>query len=282
MKITLEEIISAVDDIPAIPDVVVKTVNLLNEKDIDASQIEKEILKDEGLTSTILKMANSAFYRGRSVVYTVRDAMTVLGFNTVRILVVSAAVSDVINKELAGYRYTKDLIWKQSQVCAYLSKVIAKKIGYTYPDTAYLVGLIRDIGMIILDDYILENKAIIESNLKSGYESQTLIEDEVLGYNHCDAGALLIKKWNLPYVLERGVRFHHNPYEVDEDNELQIIVHIADYLISKLEYFDNVEVWPCVFDERTLVSLGLDYEDLEQILADVNDEIEAGGMFMEA
>ena len=102
-KINLESIVEAVNDIPALPQVAVRVIKLTEDPDSTAHDINNVLNQDQAITARVLKMANSAFYGFPRRIGSVTDAIILLGFRTLRSIVMAASVSDMLSKEMEGY-----------------------------------------------------------------------------------------------------------------------------------------------------------------------------------
>ena len=116
--------------------------------------LEKEILLDQSLTSRILKLANSAYYGYPRKINTVSQATILLGFQTIKSMALASTINKMMAHELKGYALEENDLWTQSQTCAIISRYIAKDIKFPNPETAYIAGLLRDIGKTILNYHV--------------------------------------------------------------------------------------------------------------------------------
>src|SRR5665647_578375 len=102
-KVTLESIVEAVNDLPSLPHVVLKIMELTEDPNSTAQQINDVLNQDQGMTAKVLRLANSAFYGFPRRIATVTEATVFLGFKTVRSIVMAASVSDLLSREVEGY-----------------------------------------------------------------------------------------------------------------------------------------------------------------------------------
>jgi putative nucleotidyltransferase with HDIG domain len=268
-RINLEELIGKVDDIPAFPQTVINIMNLLGEPRSAAVDIEREIMKDQGLTTKVLKMANSAFYSGRRQIKTVAEATVLLGFDTVQSLVLASTVGKVMEKELKGYSYERNALWRQSQISAIMARAIAKKVRYSNPDIAYTAGLLKDVGKVILDEYVHEGYKEIVEYMTKEVSSYVAAEEEVLGFNHGQVGARIVEKWHLASELVDAIEHHHKPFDSFLNIELVSIVHISDGLVMMMGMHEGIDTLGHEFFTDAVSVLNLEEVDLNQIMINV-------------
>lgn len=279
-KITLEELVGKVEEIPAFPQTIIRIMDLLKEPRSAAIDVEREIMKDQGLTTKVLKMANSAFYSGRRQIKTVVDATVLLGFDTIQALVLAATVGKVMGKPLRGYTYAKDALWRQSQISAIMARAIAKKCHYAYPDIAYTAGLLKDVGKVILDEYVHDSYKDILSAIEKEGISCVEAEEKVLGFNHGQVGAKIVDKWQLATELVEAIEYHHNPFQAFVNVELVSIVHISDALVMMMGLHEGIDTLAHEFFGDAVKILNLTEDDLEKIMKNVERMVEEEELFM--
>ena len=102
-KLTLDQMISKVDEIPALPNVVLQVMQLTEDPDSTPHDIESVVLKDQSLTTRVLRLANSAYYGYPRRISTISEATILLGFQAIRSITLSAAVNKVLVREIPGY-----------------------------------------------------------------------------------------------------------------------------------------------------------------------------------
>ncbi|WZL81101.1 HDOD domain-containing protein [Vallitaleaceae bacterium 9-2] len=278
--LTMEEIISRVQEIPPFPQTIIRIMEITKNPEAGAKELEEEIIKDQGLTAKILQLANSAFYHGRRDIETVREAAVLLGFEAVRTMVLTTVIGKFMEKELPGYALEKEALWKQSQISAIMTRAVAKKVGYKKVDQAYTAGLLRDIGKVVLDQYVADAYQEINSLVEKGY---TFIdaEEEVLGFNHGQIGAKVAEKWNLPDELVEVIATHHHPKEASINPKLVYITHVADSLIMMMGIHIGIDGLAYEFFSEGAKALNLNEKMLSEIMSEVADDIEKKSVFLE-
>lgn len=270
-KIDFLTIIQSVDNLPALPHVVTRVIELTEDPDASAQDINAVLQQDQGMTARVLRMANSAFYGFPRRIATVTDATILLGFKTLRSILMAAAVNDLMNKNLDGYALENGNLWKHSQFVAYAARLLAKKAGYTRLDLAYTAGLLHDIGKIILDSYLKESYQEVIQKVNDEQVSFLEVENEVFGFNHAQIGARIAKKWNLPDELVESIAFHHKPEEAQLNRKLAALIHLADIVVLYMGVGIGIGGLMYPFSEEALQVLGLKGEDLENSISQLAD-----------
>jgi putative nucleotidyltransferase with HDIG domain len=227
-KVTLESIVEAVNDLPALPHVVVKIMDLTEDPNATAQQINDVLNQDQAMTAKVLRLANSAYYGFPRRISTVTDATIFLGFKTVRSIVMAASVSDLLSREVQGYALASGELWRHSQCVAIAARLIAKTSKFYTVDVAYTAALLHDIGKVILNSTMKQAYHEVVAIVESQNLPFTEAEDQILGFNHAVVGAKIAEKWNLPPELVEAIAYHHNPEQSKINPQLTSIVHVAD------------------------------------------------------
>jgi len=270
-KKDLLSIIQSVENIPALPHVVIRVMQLTEDPNSSIQDINAALQQDQGMTARVLRMANSAFYGFPRRIATVTDATILLGFKTLRSILIAAAVNDLMNKDMEGYALENGNLWKHSQFVAYASRLIAKQAGFTSLDLAYTAGLLHDIGKIILDSYLKESYQEVINKVNSQPVTFLEVENEVIGFNHAQIGARIARKWNLPDELAESIALHHNPEKARVNPRLTAIVHLADTIVLYMGVGIGISGLKYSFSASSLQLLGLEERDLEGLISQLAD-----------
>lgn len=273
IKYNLDVIVGKVNEMPVLPNRINKIMEIAQDPDSTISDLEQEILKDQSLTSKVLKLANSTHYGYPRKISTVSRATILLGFQTVESIALASTVSKYLLGELEGYALEENDLWNQSQTCAIISRYIAKNKGFGQPEQAYIAGLLRDIGKTILNYYVKsEYKQIIEM---VETKSLSFLEAEriVLGFDHAQVGGKVAEKWNFPSDLVEAIEYHHTPEKSKENSELVSIVHVADAITMMMGVGLGVDGMAYGFSQIALDILDIDESEIEHLIAEVSDLI---------
>ncbi len=264
-----------ISNLPTLPSVVERMTRLLSNPRTTAEEIGHVIQTDQSLASNVLKLVNSAFYGFPGRISTVTHAVVILGFSTVKNIVITASVLNYFkSKGDQGSQFDTNAFWVHSLSCGAASKTLAKYTGSVDPDQCFMGGLLHDIGKIILYHYFPEEFIAVLANVK---KKDILIFDserEILGQTHQDIGAHVARHWNLPGSLQRVIRYHHAPSNSAENQATCAIVHCADILIRALAYGSGGDGKIPVVEEKSWDMLGLKLQSLEQILKDIDEEVD--------
>jgi HD-like signal output (HDOD) protein len=167
----------------------------------------------------------------------VQSAVVILGFNTLKSIVLSASVMDAFSSVKQPRVFEKSRFWKHSIVCAFAAKRIAQRLMKRKtidPESAFCAGIMHDIGKLIFELFIPQEYAVLCQ--RASLADVSLVEEEVasMGIDHAQAGRILADRWTLPFDLENAIVYHHKPWEATNIKELVSIVHLADAIAHRL------------------------------------------------
>lgn len=226
----IRKIISNTESLPAMPEVMIKVEQMLKHPRTSPAQLAKIIETDPSMVAGILKVANSAYYGFRGKVSTIQHASALFGTRRLAELITAMSAGGVLGKAMEGYGIKAGDLWRHSIAVACTAGEIAAAIGSDALDSAYMAGLLHDMGKIILDPYVRERKVLFDHYFSTHPEKTVQdAERDIVGFDHALIAAILCEKWNLPRSISFGIRHHHQPSSAD-GHQLSHIVHLADYI----------------------------------------------------
>lgn len=270
-RITAETVIEAVNDIPALPQVAVRVMELTGHPDSTAQDISNELMKDQSITARVLRWANSAFYGFPRRIGTVTDAVVLLGFRTIRSIVLAAAVNDVLDRRIEGYALEQGELWQHSQSSAMAARVLGRKVKYAYLDLAYTAALLHDIGKVILNRFMKETYHDVVGLVTNENISFMEAENRVLGFNHALIGSRVAEKWNLPPELVEAIALHHNPEAAFINPHLTAITHLADAVCVSMGIGIGIDGLLYPLSQSAIELLGLSEIDIDNVISELVD-----------
>jgi len=222
--LTPEMVLSQSGELPALPKAACHIMAVIEDPRTTATKLESALAMDQALTAKVLRIANSPFYGAVREIKTVSEAIVRLGFVSIRNWTLVTAARSVFLAPGAGILYQK--IWRQSVMSAMAGQLVAQVVGKADPEAVFIGGLMQNIGQLVLarshPELFLE---ILTESTEQG-RPYHIVEQERLGFDHGDLGALLIKEWNLSQDLEEAVRWHHK-FEAEGASNKQVAALIA-------------------------------------------------------
>lgn len=230
--LTLEEAIARLQDLPALPLVVNELLASFDDPDVELGELAGKVAHDQALAAKTLRLANSSFYGLQSKVRTISQAIAVLGFDSVRSLVIGAGV-------IGGFREGRDKgfdfdgFWRHAIATALCARALARQAGCN-PELAFVAGLLHDLGRLVLVTRFPEHYA--EVLAQRTLRDCGLLEAEraVLGIDHAQVGRALAQHWRIPEQICRAIAQHHLPMQQDY-GELPSVVHVANVVVHGLD-----------------------------------------------
>jgi putative nucleotidyltransferase with HDIG domain len=230
-----QNILKTIDNIknlPTIPHILAEVNKMLQETGVSIEKMGDIIESDHVLTSRILKLANSAFYGFRSKIVDIRQAVMILGFNTVRNALTAVSVIDLFRaKEKYGGFDIREL-WEHSAAVAITGKHLAERAHLASPSDCFVAGLLHDIGKLIMAQYFTDIfKQTLELTRKKNI-SFFDAEREISPIDHALIGGYLARKWQLPDCLVDAITYHHTVDRNGVDYWLQVSVYAANMIVN--------------------------------------------------
>ena len=227
MNNNMQNMINKYDALPAMPNVVMKALNIIKSENSGLKELAKIISYDQSLTTQVLKLVNSAYYGLPKQITSIQNAITLLGFNEVRKTVIAITLKPMLTS-----RGGRDL-WEHSIISAVACEFLAKQVKILKPEDAFIVSFLHDIGKIVLNHSspIAYNKV---KTLVSEGNNILEVENLLIGATHTDVGFKLAKKWQLPIVIANCIKYHHNPGQSSISNVVGLVSY-AD-IIAHCDY----------------------------------------------
>jgi diguanylate cyclase (GGDEF)-like protein len=201
-------------NLPTLPAIAVQVLELAQHPDVDLADVAKLISKDPALSGKILRTVNSSFYGRSQAVSTVSHALVILGLQSVKTLVLGfSLVNNLPKGKSSGFKHVQ--YCKRSVYAATAAKVLSAKFGLVQQEEAFLIGLLMDIGMLVLDQTLGEEYGAIFARAES-HAALVEVEQAALQSTHAEVGGFLAEQWKLPPVLSIPIAYHHRPEQTPD------------------------------------------------------------------
>jgi len=248
-------LVSGLKSIPSLPGLYYEIQAELQSEDASLKKIGEIVSKDAGMTAKILQLANSAFMGARYEISNPTQAVTLIGTEMVRALVLSVNVFSQFKD-----RTTSDcaVLWEHSIAVACLAQRIAvgEKCGKGLVDETFTAGILHEIGKLVLLAEMPKEYAALLASITEKPVTLALAERERFGCTHADLGAYLMSIWGLPHPLVQAVAYHDRPSDnVEEHFSSLTAVHAADAIVSSADA--SILVQDVKMDQEYLRKLGL-------------------------
>ena len=218
----LESLLQASTQLPAVPDVVQSLILSFEDPDADIDRLAEKISHDPALAAKVLRLANTPAYGGSRKVASIADAVMMLGFNTLRTLVLACGLAGQF-RQLPGI--DMKMFWRRSfrvaSTAAWLAKLCRRS-----PDLAFTVGLLHNVGQLLLAVADAPAAQAVARLIDEG-EDRFVAEMNVLGFTSVAAAAELAGRWRFPRDIVEGIAGQQLPLQQDPLSEQALLVHLA-------------------------------------------------------
>jgi HD-like signal output (HDOD) protein/signal transduction histidine kinase len=253
--------------LPTLPHILLQLIDICNQEDKGIRDLSKIINKDPSISERLLRLVNSAYYSLKQKITSIEQALLLLGMDAVKNIAISSSVYQVFHRPGKKSAFNLKLFWWHSLSCATIARRLAIRTHYPGPDEAFLTGLMHDIGKIVLwVNFEGEYESILKA---SGYRTAQLLQGEQeFGLGHAEAGAWLIRRWELRSFMPDAVRYHHErPDRIIHSSPLVQIVYVANRVCQIIpeEREDGIKVGARI--------LGLPGQELAELTQQVEEEV---------
>ena len=224
-------LVQRIVDLPTLPIIIPRILRLVEDHRSSAADLAKVIGSDQALASRILRLANSAFYGFRREIVSINHAVVLLGFDTVKSIVLAATVLDTLGDGDVVSSFDREQFWLHVVTTAAAARILGRKLRVVDAETAFVAGLLHDLGKVVLDRFFYRHYA---EAARLAAESPCPIREAELALfsvDHAQVGRWLAERWRLPPAIIEPVAFHHRPTEAAAEHwALSAVVHLADIL----------------------------------------------------
>lgn len=259
----LRVLMGSLKSVPVLSDRYLRLIREIDDPTTSTNAIAKTIEEDLGLSAQILRLANSAYFNLNRKLSSCRQAIDVLGLETVRALLTVSEfyLSEATDPEIA--QESKKLA-ERSLILGGVTRRIAQelKLDETGVDQAATAGLLAHIGTAILR---VNHPDVFEQAMKKVEAGELRVSDAeraTFGASHAELGAYLMGLWGFADEVVEAVAFHHNP-DFPKKNDIRplSILHIAQAIVGARRvsqsslFCRNPDVYP--LDDAYLEKIGL-------------------------
>ncbi len=253
--------------LPAIPRAAEKVIQRLGNRDYDIKKVSRDIEEDQVLAGAVLRMSNSVIYGGRVKIASVHRAVSRLGANALRTLMMHQSLRAAAFEGKGGDRALCDLVWNRSLAGGCVMRCLAPITGID-PEEAFMMGLLHDVGSVV----VLREVQKHERSLN--YEMDIATFDYLCWETHQEFGELVAENWGLPGDIQRVIARHHE--HPTEDNPLRretLVLMLADMINAMIGFAPAAQY--DLLNSRVVHDLQLaDREDFEDLLIELPGVVE--------
>jgi len=274
-EVLVERLFARIGEVSSLPAVAIRIIEVANDPSTAALDLLEVVQFDAALAVRIMRTVNSSYYALQHKVADLKLAITLLGFKEIRNLALTAYIARLFEKE-AGYgSYSREGLWNHLIGTGTVARLIAQTCRKVSPREAYLAGLLHDLGLILIDQYLHKPFCQVLDALEPDVPVCGT-EAEILGFNHAELGHFVATQWHLPEHLTTAIRYHHDPDQyAGPHREMVCCVALADFFCSVKDLtalgVANKQMPP----NEVFAELGLTTSHVSQIWQRLDSAIEA-------
>ena len=228
-KKDMSALIKKVEQIPTLPAVSQKILEIVKDEDVSIKEIVTLIETDQALAAKLLKVANSAFYGCLNKVSSIDHATVILGMKEVKSILLGFSVQNFFAQH-EGSLCDQTRFWRHGIICSQVAKLLGRNFNIRNDETLFLIGLIHDIGKVVLDQYLYEEFEQIIEYLSANKSTFSQAEKAVIGTTHYQIAAKLLRQWQFPNDVIMPILYHHAPWYDKEYEISSIMIYLANIL----------------------------------------------------
>lgn len=269
------------DELPTLPTVASQLITLTSREDTTLADIGNLVSQDISISAKILKVSNSAFYSFPQKIGSIKQAVSILGMNAVRSLVLSFSFLTIKGGKQAS-RFDFKHFWERSLASAVASRLILENVKGADTEQIFISGLLQNLGELILAKIFPEKYDEVLANVEENQCDLQAAEEAVFGINHAVVGTEVARNWGFPDILVEPILYHHDPSQY-KDNNPNIkttisAVFLSDLLVNIL-FSKKPEKYHQRFRAEATKLLGLSSEEIETILEQVHIKFKEAGTY---
>ena len=279
---TAQEIVNQVKNLPPISQAALKLVNLLDSAEVSNEEVVQVIRCDNVLTAKLLRACNSPYFGLEESVSSVDQSVLMLGHQQILHIVLTVAFGTAMVVPLPGYAVEANELWRHSLITASAAEIVVAETGEMNVEApvAFTVGLLHDIGKLALGQALTpEIQAAVRQLVEQEKMSRCEAEKKIIGTDHGEVGACLLRGWNLPEDILEATANHHNPV-FEPRPKLSVVTHMANCLAHLAGSAPGWDGFATRVNPQAIAVLNLTEARLEAMVAEVRESFDRVDQFM--
>jgi HD-like signal output (HDOD) protein len=244
--------------LPSAPEIVHDLISSFNDEHISLNNVAHKLSADPVLSAKLLRLANSAYYHVSRSVSTVNDAVKMLGFVTVRTLVICGGL---VNGFKSAPGLDLNQFWRYSLKTAVTAKWLAQYRNEN-SELVFTAGMMHAIGQLVIHAGMPEEARLLDSKVNPLDAGRLDAERNSFGYDYAEVGAELAVRWKFPDAYSDAIRAFPRPLEHQPFNSMAAIIHLAAWVARKNESRFSPDEMRASFPAEIAAKLGFDLDML--------------------
>ncbi|WP_374413915.1 HDOD domain-containing protein [Hydrogenophaga sp.] len=254
----LEALLNYPRALPAMPRTVSDLLVEMNREDPSPKRVGDLIGRDPALTTRVLRLSNSAFFRVSRKIGSADEAVALLGMTHVRSLVMAAALGASF-KNVPGIDLKQ--FWRYSLRAADIARSLAGVLHHNQGN-AFTAGLIHGIGILVMHIAMPDRMAPINVSTPPLDLNRAAAERSALGYTYAEVGAGMVERWQFPEEMVSALTNQLSPFEGESYDPLAGVLHLASWRARAEELHLDDNGLAATFPDMVGLTLGLDLDSV--------------------
>jgi putative nucleotidyltransferase with HDIG domain len=266
-----QTLIDRLTDLPSPPTIVQKLQTLLEQEDVSSRDIAHVIETDQSFTARTLRVVNSPFYGFARKISSVEEAITVLGLNSVRQLLLTTCLIRALKDDNRALDLQK--FWLHSFGVGIIARHLLPRQSREMQNEAFICGVLHDIGRMVFAR--VEPEKFAEFYIRGISVASIENESAFFGVDHQRLGEMLARKWNFPENVRLAIAYHHTPLNTDKQKMLLAAINNADIICHALDIGSSGNFYVTDFFPETWKLLNINISDVEPVIVEALADISA-------
>ncbi|NNJ90419.1 MAG: HDOD domain-containing protein [Gammaproteobacteria bacterium] len=279
MTIIASDLVKKSSGIYALPEIHNRLTRKLEDPSASNAQIADIVQLDAGLSASLLKIVNSAFYGFPSSISTISQAISIIGRTELADLVLGQSAMNVFSHLKISKKALNDH-WHHSLLCGLVARQMAGTVENCEqsPESLFVAGLLHDIGKLVIWNELPDQSSQLIKNTGGASTDYLEAEQSEFGFGHTEVGAQLLNNWKLPEMLIAAARHHHSPHSAENFKQACQIVFIANEIAQTDKLDEAFFDW--INSGKAAEQLGYDLQKMSDNLEIANSQFsEMSAMF---
>ncbi|MBI5768399.1 MAG: HDOD domain-containing protein [Verrucomicrobia bacterium] len=263
LPITREKIVESARTLPAAPQVLGGLCELLQDVNADLDQVANQIRLDAALASRVVRISNSAVFGMGARIGSVEEAVNRVGFGEVLRLVGVATVARLVDRELACYCVDAERLRESLLMHALASEALARHTDID-SRTAYTAGLLRALGLMVLDRVARGRLPANECFNPQRYGSYVEWEGANFGLSHPEVTTMILDEWRFDDAVVEAIQEHLLLRGSGTDNRFACLLNVAGSIVERFDFALPGETTHWALSPEKLAAAGFEAEFVDQ------------------
>ena len=227
----LKTLLSRLETLPSPPALYTQVMAEIQSPNSSFRKVGELIARDVGMTAKILQLVNSAFFGLARRIGSPQEAVSLLGYDTVKALVLSAKIFSQFDSKRMKW-FALDALWQHSLAASLCARTISasEKMPRKAQDEAFTAGILHDVGKLVLAQNFPDTYAGVLTQARTAGRPLCDLETECFGVSHAEIGAYLMGLWGLSTDVVDSIAYHHRAPRTGAAGQVTAVIFAANIL----------------------------------------------------